>query len=189
MVNRAENLARKSGGKAGKHHWVLRPRRVIVLVAAVLMMFFAVGCSPANQPVLAVVRDGASGITLLFSRCTGYRVDSVSVFADVEESPVKSWDVSGYRVEPPVDSVQLFQTPRGWRTDDASLASLTSGVQYRSRSTGRVGDRALNGGISFTLDDLGKLGPDDVLVADGGERNKAMGRDEFLAEGNACSFG
>ncbi|MEV6332564.1 hypothetical protein [Streptomyces sp. NPDC051909] len=77
----------------------------------------------------------------------------------------------------------------GWRTDEASLTFLASGVPYRAGSMGRVGDRALNGGIFFTLNDVEELGPDDVLVADGGEKNKVMDRDEFLAEGSACSFG
>lgn len=134
-------------------------------------------------------RDGGSGVALLFSRCTGYRVDSVSVFADTEDSRVQSWGVSGYRVEPPVASVRLFRAPQGWRTDEASLTVLAGGVPYRARSTGRVGDRGLDGGVSFTLEDVEGLGRDDVLVADGGEKNKVMDRDEFLAEARACSFG
>ncbi|MFJ3904054.1 hypothetical protein [Streptomyces sp. NPDC090025] len=126
---------------------------------------------------------------LLFSRCAGYTVDSVSIVADVSERPLKAWSVNGYRVRPPVDSVRLFDTPRGWREDERSLTALSEGVPYEARSMGTVDHRALNGQIRFTVGQVRELERDDVLVSDGGDKTKVMDRSDFLAAGSECGLG
>ncbi|MFF0448287.1 hypothetical protein ACFYT4_18080 [Streptomyces sp. NPDC004609] len=119
---------------------------------------------------------------LLLAKRPGYTAQSFSVFADVEEGELKDWSARNPdRVATPRE-MELFQVPAGWEASAIALTAQSDGVPYVADVDGGLGGKGLDARVPFTLADVGDLKPGQVLISAGGEKNKAVDRDDFLGD-------
>ncbi|MFI6286662.1 hypothetical protein ACIBCM_18245 [Streptomyces sp. NPDC051018] len=138
------------------------------------------GCTPGPEPIIAVESGEGGSVRLLLAKCPGYRAESFGVFADVEEGELQNWSVRNpdYRATPA--GVRIFEVPEGWKVSASALTALSDGVPYVADVEGATGAKGLDGRVPFTLADVEELKPGKVLISAGGEKNKAVDRDDFL---------
>ncbi|GGO20429.1 hypothetical protein GCM10011576_37740 [Micromonospora parathelypteridis] len=107
---------------------------------------------------------------------------------DASERPLIKWGVNGRPTSEVVEVVLFGEPPDGWEVDDSAdipaaeagmdvdvepLTELRPGVTYSLSSY-----RAIS--VDFTLADLPRIGPDEVLAPRGRDSTKIVSREAFL---------
>jgi hypothetical protein len=153
-----------------------RRRRTGGAVGAVLALALLPGlasCTPAAKSVVAIANRGEQP-TLLTVSCSDYKVDSVNVFTAAEDD-TSQWAVETDSTPGPAEMV-LLEAPAGWTVTDRTLDALKPGVAYTLMAFSH-GKSAVS--LDFTVDEVGKLGPGEVLSAKPGADTTAMSEKKF----------
>jgi hypothetical protein len=166
------------------------------ILIPLLLLASLTACTPPHEPLVALaVRDGRP--TGVLVTCGG-RFSQLSVYRNYDSDresftrPHVSWRISGTPATEIVEVDLLGEAPAGWEVadvaassagpaTDVALTALEPGLRYSV--SGSSGRKALP--VGFSLADASKLGPDEVLTANGDWETVAMSRDEFLREARA----
>ncbi|MEH1165370.1 hypothetical protein V6V47_08280 [Micromonospora sp. CPCC 205539] len=151
-----------------------QPRvRVAGALVALAALLGLTACSPAEKPVSALrVVDGQPALVL--AQCSVFTADRISV-STTDATPSESWTIDrGGATE--VTAVTLLQPPSGWTVGEQSLVALKPDVEYALAASGRQNDAET---VHFTLAEVTGLGPEQVLVGDGGSKRKAVTETAF----------
>lgn len=169
-----------------------RRRSWIVLT---LPLLFLTACSPPDEPVVALaVRDGQPVGVLVpcggsFGQLGVYENDDDQ--GDPANQQLVKWGVHGEPTSEVVEATLLSQPPEGWEVADAvDLTAAESGVdvdvepltELRPGVTYTVSGSAGRDSIpvDFTLADLSRIGPDEVLAPRGRDATTVVSRKAFL---------
>jgi hypothetical protein len=158
------------------------------LLLLVVMLGALAGCTPADVPIVGLaVRDGQPVGVIVpcadqFTQLSVYKVNQGSAAATDE--PFTRWGVNGTPATTDPVEVALFgPAPEGWRvdlpdSDDVELTALTADAGYS------LGGRSRYNSIDvpFTVADLARIGPDQVLAPVDHDEFEVMSRDAFLRE-------
>ncbi|MGT2532079.1 hypothetical protein ACU4GG_37260 [Streptomyces nojiriensis] len=97
---------------------------------------------------------------------------------DAPKNVHKSWLIaSGTRKGSP-GQVDLFTVPEGWKALNATLTELDPSGKYTAGVRGVIGERGLDGSVTFTGKELKGLESGKVLTAVKGKR--VMDREDFM---------
>lgn len=171
--------------RRGRRSWILLTLPLLLLTA----------CSPPDEPVVALaVRDGQPVGVLV--PCGG-RFGQLSVYLNHDDQgdqvnrPLIRWGVHGESTSEVVEATLLGQPPDGWEVADTvdltaaesgvdvdvePLTELRPGVTYTVR--GSAGRDSIP--VDFTLADLSRIGPDEVLAPLGRDATTVVSRKAFL---------
>lgn len=182
---------------------VMRGVRAMALTVGVASLALLTACSPLDEPVVGLeMRDGKPVIVIVAcpdwdAWASVYLVDELPTPAptgaapsrsgsagppsaaptDDDEDGYRAWEVSAVSPEP-VTEIPLFQRPpRGWEVDDDELTRLEPGREYAI--SGHSGRDSID--VHFTVEDLKRLGPGQVLVETGEGRRGTTPRSSFVA--------
>ncbi|WFE49969.1 hypothetical protein [Micromonospora sp. WMMD1155] len=147
--------------------------RAVGVLAALAALAGATACSPVDKPVLAL-RVVNEQPTLLVAECGVFTADRISVFT-IGVTPTKKWAIireGGAEAE----AVTLLEPPPAWTVEQQTLATFEPAVEYAVTA---YGDQTDADSVHFTLAQLTELGPDQVLVSDGGTKRKAVTETAF----------
>ncbi|MFC5924786.1 hypothetical protein [Micromonospora vulcania] len=134
---------------------------VLVTLAALAVLS---ACSPAEKPVIALrVVDGQP--TVVLAECAVFSAKRIAVFT-TKLTPTAKWAIERDGGEEP-GTVTLLQPPPGWRVLEQSLVAFEPDIEY---SVAAHGDRNDAETVRFTLAEVTRLGPEQVLVGSGDER-------------------
>ncbi|MGC4837737.1 hypothetical protein ACLQ3D_24870 [Micromonospora vinacea] len=171
--------------------WILLPLPLLLLTA----------CSPPHQPLVALAVQEGRPVGVLVTCDDDFA--QLSVFEndhpdDASDRPHISWRVNGAPATEVVEVTLLGQPPEGWKVGDAvdipaaeagidvdvePLTELRSGVTYSVSGSGR--HKAIP--VDFTLADLPRIGPDQVLAPRGRDSTAVVSRETFLRKArDAC---
>ncbi|GGO29967.1 hypothetical protein [Micromonospora parathelypteridis] len=129
-------------------------------------------CTPADKPLTALrVVDGQP--VLVVAECAVFTATRIAVFN--EGTPTGKWAIEREGTEE-LAAVTLLQPPPGWKVAEQSLVALEPDTLYAVTAYGSQNDAAP---IDFTLGEVTRLGPDQVLVNDGGTKRKAITETAF----------
>ncbi|MBQ0989249.1 hypothetical protein PSH03_001469 [Micromonospora sp. PSH03] len=164
--------------------WILLPLPLLLLTA----------CSPVDEPIVALaVQDGQPVGVLVTCEDRDARL---AVFEnDHQGDPGKRtlirWSINGPPASEIVEVTLLGQPPEGWEVADAvdtpaaeadidpdvePLTEFRPGVTYTV--TGSSRRNAIS--VDFTLADLPRIGPDQVLAPRGHDSTRVVSRETFL---------
>ncbi|MEU8115728.1 hypothetical protein [Micromonospora sp. NPDC048947] len=163
-----------------RRQWILLPLPLLLLTA----------CSPAEQPIVALaVQDGRPVGVLLtcYDRDANIRVFENGHQDDPGKRSLIRWSIGGPPASEVVEVTLLGQPPEGWEVADTVdspgtevdvelLTEFRAGVTYTLDGSSRR--EALS--VDFTLADLPRIGPDQVLVPRGSNSTKVVSRETFL---------
>ncbi|MGC5284974.1 hypothetical protein [Micromonospora sp. DT231] len=160
--------------------WILLPLPLLSLLTA---------CTPPDEPLVGLaVRDGHPVGVLV--HCGGMFA-GLSVRQeypdDGTDHPDFRWRVGGQPTSDVVEVALLGQPPDGWTVDEATDYSGALGrvvdveplTEFRPGVTYSVGGLGIIS-VDFTLEDLRRIGADQVLAPSGRESTKVMSRKTFL---------
>ncbi|MGW2625950.1 hypothetical protein [Micromonospora taraxaci] len=143
---------------------------VLVTLAALAGL---AACSPADKPVLALrVDDGR--LTLLVAECDVFTAKRISVFT-IGLEPTQKWVITSADGEN-VAAVTLLEPPPGWRVEQQTLAAFEADIKY---AVSAYGDQTNADSVNFTPTQVSELGADQVLVSEGGTKQKAVTETAF----------
>jgi hypothetical protein len=166
-----------------RHPWILLP--LLVLVTA---------CTPPDEPLVALAVKDGQPVGVLVTCDDSFA--QLSVFENDHQDeagnrPLIRWRVSGAPAREVVEVALLGQPPQGWEVADAvdisateagidvdvePLTELRPGVTYSV--SGSSHRHAIP--VDFTLADLPRIGPDEVLAPRGRDSTTVVSREAFL---------
>ncbi|MEU7976012.1 hypothetical protein AB0B48_28645 [Micromonospora sp. NPDC049089] len=167
-----------------RRSWILLPLPLLLLTA----------CSPAEQPIVALaVQDGrpVGVLVTCYDRDANIRVFENGHEGEPGKRSLIRWSIGGPPASEVVEVTLLGQPPEGWEVDEPVdvpgsepgaevdvelLTELRPGVTYTLDGASRP--EALS--VDFTLADLPRIGPDQVLAPDGHNSTKVIPRETFL---------
>ncbi|MEV4494202.1 hypothetical protein AB0J84_00630 [Micromonospora arborensis] len=130
-------------------------------------------CSPADKPLIALrVVDGQP--VLVVVECAVFTATRIAVFNE-GDAPAAKWAIEREGTEE-LAPVTLLQLPPGWKVAEQSLVAFEPGTEYAVTAHGDQNDA---NPIDFTLGEVTGLGPEQVLVSDGGTKRKAITETAF----------
>ncbi|MER5869422.1 hypothetical protein [Streptomyces sp. NPDC002044] len=150
--------------------------------AAAMVAFTAlavVGCTPAPRALIAVERTESGHARVLTAGCPEYVALQFSVSSSGGSVGHKRWAISSGAMGGPLDTVDVFSTPSGWRAYRSDLSDLKGGSEYTVAMNGAVRGRGLDGHLSFAPDQFEALKAGEVLVTEDGE-TEVVSRSDFL---------
>ncbi|MBQ1034073.1 hypothetical protein KBX26_29170 [Micromonospora sp. C97] len=167
-----------------RRQWILLPLPLLLLTA----------CTPAHEPLVALaVQDGRPVGVLVtcdddFAQLDVFENDHPN---DASARPFIRWKVTGRPTTEVVEVALLGQPPQGWEVaDPVDLPAAEAGMdvdvepltELRPEVTYSVSGSSRRDAISvdFTLADLPRIGPDQVLAPHGRDSTKVVSRDAFL---------
>ncbi|MFD6680258.1 hypothetical protein [Micromonospora parva] len=167
-----------------RRSWILLPLPLLLLTA----------CTPAHEPLVALaVQDGRPVGVLVtcdddFAQLDVFENDHPD---DASARPFIRWKVTGRPTTEVVEVALLGQPPQGWEVaDPVDLPAAEAGMdvdvepltELRPEVTYSVSGTSRRDAISvdFTLADLPRIGPDQVLAPHGRDSTKVVSRDTFL---------
>lgn len=139
----------------------------------------AVGCTPAPRALIAVERTESGQARVLTASCPEYVALQFSVSSSGGRVGHKRWAISNGAMGGPLDTVDVFSIPPGWRAYRSDLTDLEGGGEYTVAMSGAVRGRGLDGHLSFTPDQFAALKAGEVLVTDDGD-TEVVSRADFL---------
>ncbi|GIM88512.1 hypothetical protein [Paractinoplanes toevensis] len=144
-------------------------RLIMVLVPFVGLLS---ACSPANEPIAGMAMPDGKPV-ILFLPCSEFATVSVND----ADPPAPGWGFTTSDAEPgKAVELPLFGRPAApWDVDEEQLTSLEAGRRY---SLGGLSFRHAIF-VDFTVDDLARLEPGEVLVSSRKGTLAAVGRDAF----------
>ncbi|MEU5675138.1 hypothetical protein ABZ749_33460 [Micromonospora sp. NPDC047753] len=160
--------------------WILLPLPLLLLTA----------CSPAEEPIVALAVQDGQPIGVLVT-CddsdANIRVFENDHQGEPGERTLIRWSIGGPPASEVVEVALLGQPPEGWEVADAVdspdsdvdvelLTEFRAGVTYTLDGSSRRDARS----VDFTLADLPRIGPDQVLVSHGSRSTKVVSRETFL---------
>ncbi|MGW5559433.1 hypothetical protein ACWER9_19705 [Micromonospora sp. NPDC003944] len=165
--------------------WILLPLPLLLLLTA---------CSPPDEPLVALaVQDGQPVGVLVtcdddFVRLGVFEDDHPD---DPGPRPLVKWGVHGAPASKVVEVALLGQPPQGWEVADAvDIPASEAGIdvdvepltELRPGVTYSLGGSSRHDAISvdFTLADLPRIGPDQVLAPRGHDSTTVVSRETFL---------
>jgi ABC-type transport system substrate-binding protein len=142
----------------------MKSRRVRAALAMVATAGALSGCTPASEPLAAITLRDQRPTVLLYacstmSQASIYPVDGTPADRDTQWSAQSTTAVADSVVELPV----FGPAPSGWKAGLPDGLTLRDGVRYH---LGGLSNREARI-VEFTVADLGRLGADQVLTADG----------------------
>ncbi|WP_181545499.1 hypothetical protein [Micromonospora saelicesensis] len=160
--------------------WILLPLPLLILTA----------CSPAEQPIVALAFQDGRPVGVLVTcddRDANIRVFENDHQGEPGKRPLIRWRVGGPPASEVVEVALLGQPPEGWEVADAGdspatevdvelLSEFRAGVTYTLDGSSR--SKALS--VDFTLADLPRIGPDQVLAPHGHNSTEVVSRETFL---------
>lgn len=151
-----------------------RPRvRAVGVLLTLAALAGLSACSPADKPVLALhVADGR--LTLLVAECDVFTAERMSVFT-IGLTPTQKWTIARADGEK-VAAVTLLELPPGWRVAEQTLATFEPDIEYAVSASG---DQTNADSVNFTVAQVTELGPGQVLVSEGGTKQKAVTETAF----------
>ncbi|MCG5443171.1 hypothetical protein NIE79_000970 [Micromonospora sp. NIE79] len=167
-----------------RRQWILLPLPLLLLTA----------CTPPDEPIVALAVQDGRPVGVLVT-CDGYDAD-IRVYENGHQGePGKRslyrWRVDGPPASEVVEVTLLGQPPEGWEVDEPVdfpgpepgvevdvelLTELRPGVSYTV--TGSSRRHAIP--VDFTLADLQRIGPDQVLAPRGHDSTTVVSRETFL---------
>ncbi|MDG4779522.1 hypothetical protein O7614_07690 [Micromonospora sp. WMMD961] len=130
-------------------------------------------CTPADKPLTALrVVDGQP--VLVVAECAAFTATRIAIFTE-EPAPPAKWAIEREGTDE-LAAVTLLQPPPGWKVAEQSLVAFEPDVEYAATAHGDQNDADP---IDFTMRELTALGPDQVLVSDGGAKRKAVSETAF----------
>ncbi|MEW1590188.1 hypothetical protein AB0283_32605 [Micromonospora vinacea] len=163
--------------------WILLPLPLLLLTA----------CSPAEEPIVALAVQDGRPIGVLVTcddRDADIRVFENGPESEPGEQSLIRWRIGGPPASEVVEVALLGQPPEGWEVTEAVdspatevdvelLTEFRAGVTYTLDGSSRR--EALP--VDFTLADLPRIGPDQVLVMPRGHHSTTVvSRETFLRE-------
>jgi hypothetical protein len=143
--------------------------RLIARVAGAVAVLVAVGglsgCI-AEDPGFVAVRLVDGQLVMLLARCPDFQLDAVSVYLEDTSSASNAHDLVTRSLkrtgaEVPTSFRFFGRPPKGWEVVGDQLPELQPGKQYGATGSAPTG---FSGTMRFTLADLARLAPDEVLV-------------------------
>jgi hypothetical protein len=162
--------------------WVVLP--AVALTACASLSACYMGPDPVQYGALAVIDGKATAVVALCGRSTSH----LSVYQDdnnTAEHELRDWSVT-LTVTQPVQDVEVeLLSADAPGVQSRSLKSLEAGHHYKLNASrgGPEGTDAPT--ISFTTDDLGRIGPGQVLAPTDYKKSAVVARDTFVKE--ACA--
>ncbi|MEV6371318.1 hypothetical protein AB0L86_30990 [Micromonospora musae] len=169
-------------------------RRMTIPGVLVLLLGLLSACTPPDKPLLALSVQQGRPVGVLVT--CGDGLAQVSVYERTTGTPgawsFVRWHVSGAPPSEIVEVPLLGEPPAGWRLDDTretpapeagettryeQLTALEPGVGYALGGSTGVDDAV---SITFTIADLDRLGPDEVLTAVERDEPRIVSRDTFV---------
>ncbi|MGC4831579.1 hypothetical protein [Micromonospora arida] len=170
----------------------MRGRRCPWILLSLPLLLTA--CTPPDEPLVALaVQDGRPVGVLVtcdddFAQLGLFENDHPD---DASDRPLIRWSVNGTPATEVVEVTLLGQPPEGWKVADAvdipaaeagidvdvePLTELRPGVTYSVSGSSRRD--AIS--VDFTLADLPRIGPDQVLAPRGHDSTAVVSRETFL---------
>ncbi|MGW7263813.1 hypothetical protein [Streptomyces sp. NPDC054842] len=158
---------------------------------ATALVLLAVGCSPAERPLVAIGKGADGDVRALLRPCADGDSIREVLFLGRDEKSDKAHRASqeGWSIHPidPVTGEQefsLFSLPTGWQGEAGSVTKLAAEGDYSVSFTVGANETVRYKGVtSFTQADIESL-----ALGQWWSDGKAMSRAEFLAQADdACS--
>jgi hypothetical protein len=157
--------------------------RTIAFVSIFIVLGALSGCTPADLPMTAL-RSINGQPTLLVLSCKDFHATRIRVYTVVADPP-RAWTID-WSAKPAPPQVTLLTTPAGWTPSEHTLTEFTRGTEYSVSAYSSTRPHAI--GIDFTIEELDKLLPGQVLVGESGSRRHAVAESTFRADAqDACN--
>ncbi|MFG1840529.1 hypothetical protein ACGFH8_19160 [Micromonospora sp. NPDC049175] len=170
----------------------MRRRRILGTLLPLPLLSLLTACTPPDEPLVALAVQDGQPVGVLVT-CGG-SFPRLSIYEnhpdDGTQHPLTRWAVSGPSTNDIVEVALLGQPPDGWEVDaatdfsDSGLGTVVDVeplTELRPEVTYSVGGRSGHNAISvdFTLADLPRIGPDQVLAPGGRNSTKIVSRKTF----------
>ncbi|MGC4868324.1 hypothetical protein ACLQ3B_23160 [Micromonospora sp. DT53] len=164
--------------------WILLPLPLLLLTA----------CTPPDEPIVALaVQDGrpVGVLVTCYDRDANIRVYENGHQGEPGKRSLIRWSIGGPPASEVVEVTLLGQPPEGWEVDEPvdfpgpepgvevdveSLTELRPGATYTLNGSSRRKSIP----VDFTLADLPRIGPDQVLAPRGHDSTTVVSRESFL---------